>query len=113
MRKLLFFILPWIIARTPVVSYRDYTDKEKAQWIELCETIHGLKGNGSGFIEKLHRGKSLTVLREHINSEKNNPHDEYYDDYSGEVEEVEGAFDYGENSYYMHMDLPGIQYTEE
>lgn len=74
------------VSRLPHAT-RDWTQAEMTSWNQLCTEIQELKGNGSGFIEKLHRGKSLTHLRELINSEKNIPN--YDDDYSGEYEEIE------------------------
>ena len=89
MRVFTLFILPETLAIASRVPHatRDWTQAEMTSWNELCTEIQGLKGNGSGFIEKLHRGKSLTHLRELINSEKSSPN--YDDDYSGEYEEIE------------------------
>jgi hypothetical protein len=89
MRVFTIFILPETLASASRLSHatRDWTQAEMTSWNQLCTEIQGLKGNGSGFIEKLHRGKSLTHLRELINSEKSSPN--YEDDYSGEYEEIE------------------------
>ena len=90
MRVLPLLILPETLARASEHATRDWTQAEMASWNQLCTEIAGLKGNGSGFIEKLHRGKSLTHLRELINKENSSPN--YEDDYSGEYEEVEEIF---------------------
>lgn len=89
MRVFTLFIVSETLASVSGLPHatRDWTQAEMTSWNQLCTEIQELKGNGSGFIEKLHRGKSLTHLRELINSEKNIPN--YDDDYSGEYEEIE------------------------
>jgi len=103
MKILPLFILTETLARTPAYVTRDWTQAEMAQWNKLCTDIAGLKGNGSGFIEKLHRGKSLTHLRELINNEKIRPN--YEDDYSGEDEEIEEILFDGPSDDYMLNDI--------
>ena len=103
MKILPLFILTETLARTPAYVTRDWTQAEMAQWNKLCTDIAGLKGNGSGFIEKLHRGKSLTHLRELINNEKRRPN--YEDDYSGEDEEIEEILFDGPSDDYMLNDI--------
>ena len=97
MKSFLFLIFQKNFAFEIEPERRDYTAAEKQHWSQLCKTIENLPGNGSGFIEKLYRGKSLTVLREQLDKAKdpNNQiffEDLYDDSYSGEEEmEEEGS----------------------
>ena len=111
MKSFLFLFFQKNFAFESEPERRDYTAAEKQHWSQLCKTIENLPGNGSGFIEKLYRGKSLTVLREQLDKAKdpNNQisfEDLYDDSYSGEEEMEEPEdFQYEPNNYYMNMDI--------